>query len=159
MQKNKTLGTIVLTSLLMVGLVSAVFMTAIANTNAASVVPTFVAGNPKCTDIDPSWTELKVDPPRGGSYSSGGKSASLTISGLIVTSWTTSAPVTAVIVKGGPNANVYTYEGGATSDTDLHAPTNPKNGKYYGLSHISFCFGTIPPPQCYDYNGNVIPCE
>jgi len=28
----------------------------------------------------------------------------------------------------------------ATSDTDLHSPVNPSNGKFFGLSHIDFCF-------------------
>jgi len=156
--KNKSLGTVVLTGLLMVGLVAAIFMTAIANTNAASVAPVYVAGNPKCADLNPSWTEIKADPPTSGTRTSGGKSFTISINGLIVTSWSSSTPVTAVIVKGGPNANIYYYSG-ATSDTNLHAPTNPNNGKYYGLSHVSACYGTVPPPQCYDYNGNVIPCE
>ena len=45
-----------------------------------------------------------------------------------------------VIVKGGPNANFYDYRpGGTTSDTGLHAPVNPNNQQFYGLSHLSFC--------------------
>ena len=45
-----------------------------------------------------------------------------------------------MIAKGGPNANVYTYLGGSTGDTGLHAPTGP-SGRFAGLSHISFCYG------------------
>ena len=45
-----------------------------------------------------------------------------------------------VVVKGGSNANFYDYRpGGTSADTALHAPINPMNGKFYGLSHISFC--------------------
>jgi hypothetical protein len=47
--------------------------------------------------------------------------------------------VDAVIVKGGPNANVYRYSE-ETSDTNLRAPINESNGQPYGLSHISFCY-------------------
>jgi hypothetical protein len=49
-----------------------------------------------------------------------------------------------VIVKGGPNSALYTYDytGGGLDDSDsgLTAPTNPHNGKDYGISHIQFCY-------------------
>lgn len=46
-----------------------------------------------------------------------------------------------IVVKGGPDAHKYDYgANGETSDTGLHSPVNPNNGKYYGLSHISFCY-------------------
>ncbi len=51
--------------------------------------------------------------------------------------------VDAVIVKGGPSADVYVYHGayaGLVSDTALHTPVNPNNLTYYGISHIDFCF-------------------
>jgi hypothetical protein len=45
--------------------------------------------------------------------------------------------VTSLYVKGGPTANFYQYAApGVSADTGLHAPVNPKNGKYYGLSHL-----------------------
>jgi len=49
-----------------------------------------------------------------------------------------------VIVKGGPNSAVYTYDFTTSEwddwDTGLTAPTNPKNGKDYGISHIQVCY-------------------
>ena len=47
-----------------------------------------------------------------------------------------------VIVKGGPNAIVYNYDTFDDSDTRLTAPRNFNGAqpKYYGISHISFCF-------------------
>ncbi|MDT8402624.1 MAG: hypothetical protein RQ743_13095 [Bacteroidales bacterium] len=53
--------------------------------------------------------------------------------------------VGAVIVKGGPTANVYYYENGAVSDCGLSAPVN-QSGKPAGLSNLTFCL--IP---CDDY--------
>ncbi|MFI9586620.1 hypothetical protein ACIHCQ_33410 [Streptomyces sp. NPDC052236] len=49
-----------------------------------------------------------------------------------------------VIAKGGPNANFYnyappTYPNGIGADDNLHAPVNPANNTYYGLSRIDFC--------------------
>jgi hypothetical protein len=49
--------------------------------------------------------------------------------------------LTSIYVKGGPTANFYDYLGaptfgGVSSDTGLHSPINPNNGKFYGLSHI-----------------------
>ncbi|GAA3298050.1 hypothetical protein GCM10020295_32670 [Streptomyces cinereospinus] len=49
--------------------------------------------------------------------------------------------VIGVIVKGGPNANVYDYRpNGIQEDTNLHAPVNPNNNTFYGLSYIDFCY-------------------
>jgi len=49
-----------------------------------------------------------------------------------------------VIVKGGPASAVYTYDYASAelddSDSGLAAPTNPHNGKDYGISHIQFCY-------------------
>lgn len=58
-------------------------------------------------------------------------------------------PVVAVVVKGGSNANLFDYRpAGTHADTDLHAPLNPQNDSFYGLSHISFCFSkeVVTPP-------------
>jgi hypothetical protein len=57
--------------------------------------------------------------------------------------WITNFPVSAVVVKGGPGGLVYDYfanGGPVMSDEGLHAPVNPKNRRYYGLSHVSFCW-------------------
>lgn len=55
-----------------------------------------------------------------------------------------------IFVKGGPNTNKYDYTNppiDATGDTGLHAPVNHNNNKYYGLSHILFCFDPKDPPR------------
>jgi hypothetical protein len=113
---------------------------------------TYVAGNPTCADVAPAgatWTEAKLDfDPAPGSYTSGALHITITkdAGGL---NWTTDADVAAVIMKGGPNANVYAYPGTTdTSDTGLRTPVNPNgNGdtKYYGISHVTFCQGPGTP--------------
>ncbi|ROV58696.1 hypothetical protein EGH82_17365 [Vibrio ponticus] len=48
-----------------------------------------------------------------------------------------------VFIKGGPVGNLYNYYSDGlivNSDGNLHAPINPKNGDFYGLSHVSFCY-------------------
>ena len=47
--------------------------------------------------------------------------------------------VGAVIVKGGPAANVYFYEFGTLSDENLTAPANSR-GKPAGISNVTFCY-------------------
>jgi hypothetical protein len=49
--------------------------------------------------------------------------------------------VRAVIVKGGKDSAVYYYPYPAVhfSDAGLAPPTNPKNGKSYGLGYAEFC--------------------
>jgi hypothetical protein len=59
--------------------------------------------------------------------------------------WTSNIGVDQVIAKGGPNANVYTYDPESTGDTGLHAPVNPNNNRFFGLSHISFCYDVEAP--------------
>jgi hypothetical protein len=107
---------------------------------ATHVNPVQVAGNPPC----PAGTiELKVEPVTGGPHTDG----TLTVNITLVTlaggpgfNFTSNIGVDAVVVKGGPNGNVYTYNPEATADTGLHAPVNPRNNTFFGLSHISFCY-------------------
>ena len=57
-----------------------------------------------------------------------------------------------MIVKGGPDANVYSYPFDTFADNGLVPPMNPNNGSPYGLSHIEFCTDNIPeePPPTPD---------
>ena len=52
--------------------------------------------------------------------------------------------VASVIVKGGPNANVYSYDDEASSDSGLHAPVN-KGKRYFSISQIVFCISPAKP--------------
>lgn len=115
--------------------------------DSVAVVSDGPGGNASCpanTIVGP-----KLDP--GSNYSD----AYLTVSGYNgqTFNWAFTAlgnssagfDMAVVIVKGGPNSAVYTYDYTAgtsfdDSDTGLSAPTNPNNGKDYGISHIQFCF-------------------
>jgi hypothetical protein len=130
------------------------------------VAPIFVAGNPSCATLNADSTNFpnvssnygfKLDDPENGTFAftnadgvlTGGApelpGSNVTISGLPGTTppgetfnWTSNIAITAVIVKGGPNANGYPYNL-EFGDTGLHAPVGP-SGSYYGVSHIEFCF-------------------
>jgi hypothetical protein len=65
--------------------------------------------------------------------------------------WIATNSIGAVIVKGGPVANVFFYAPPAYSDTELYAPINPKNLNPYGISHVTFCWNPDPEEVCYDY--------
>jgi hypothetical protein len=117
------------------------------------VQPAFVAGNPDCEDIGLGYG-FKVDGGPNGTFSftssdgtlTGGAledpNSSVTISNSDGSyfDWASTLGLDAVIVKGGPNANVYYYDPEATSDTNLHSPINPSNNTPFGLSHIEFCY-------------------
>jgi hypothetical protein len=115
--------------------------------SAASVEPVFHDGNPTCADLGYGH-ELKFDPPNAGSLSVDGVTVEMSLGddsfGKLV-DWTASAPIDAVIVKGGSNANAYTYPGESSGDTGLHTPFNGPD-KYYGLSHVDFCWDDQTPP-------------
>lgn len=49
-----------------------------------------------------------------------------------------------VYVKGGPGGNLYDYGDGVESDSGLATPTNFRNNKLYGVSHVSFCLVYVP---------------
>src|SRR6266508_3504336 len=93
---------------------------------AAYADGTVVTGNQNCVDLIPGSEELRVQSPADGTF-------------------------VGVAVKGGPDANFYDYRpDGVSSGTGLHAPVNPRNQKFFGLSHISFCYmlpTTTPTPS------------
>src|SRR5215203_1022523 len=115
--------------------------------SAASVEPVYHEGNPNCMDLGYGH-EIKFDPPSAGTKSGDGVSVQMSIGadqfGAVV-DWSSSAAIDAVIVKGGPNANAYVYAGESSGDTGLHAPFNGPD-KYYGLSHVNFCWDDETPP-------------
>ena len=108
---------------------------------ATHVTPTRVAGNATCPA---GTTELKVEPVESGTESDGTLTVTLVVTGNTF-SFESNIGVDVVIVKGGPNSNVYTYDPESTGDTGLHAPINPNTGKPFGLSHISFCYDVEQP--------------
>lgn len=59
-------------------------------------------------------------------------------------------PLGAVVVKGGPYANVFTYDPPAFEDGVLYAPLNPNNTVPFDISHISFCWGDQTTTGCYE---------
>ncbi|HZA40662.1 MAG TPA: SpaA isopeptide-forming pilin-related protein [Actinomycetota bacterium] len=111
--------------------------------------PIGVHGNPDCADLlgaSDFLFEHKTGVPTDETIplSFNGLTGSVTVDvkpgSLFDFSFTGDFAAAAVIVKGGPNANFYDYRpDGAAADTDLHAPVNPANNQFYGLSHISFC--------------------
>jgi len=117
------------------------------------VVPQFWPGNPDCADIGLAFG-FKIDgSPNGtfpmtsgnGSLTGGapedpGNSITISNSDGSTFDWASTLGVDAVIVKGGPNANVFAYLPEEIADTVLHAPINASNGNPYGLSHIEFCY-------------------
>jgi uncharacterized repeat protein (TIGR01451 family) len=125
------------------------------------VQPTLISGNPGCLDVMASGDflfEHKQDPPQDATIelTHGDLSGTLTVkvnetAQTFDFAFSGDFVAAGVIVKGGSNANFYDYRpDGNAADTGLHAPVNPSNGAFYGLSHISFCIqegeGTSPAP-------------
>jgi uncharacterized repeat protein (TIGR01451 family) len=138
-------------ALLLVVLVSVLMVMAgsyRSDVSATHVEPISVAGNPTCSALIADSIELKVEPVVDGIYTDGILQVTVdvidTANGPIF-DWSSNIFVAGVFVKGGPGGNLYDYGiPGATSDNGLHAPVNPANGKFFGLSHISFCWVPFP---------------
>ncbi|MBA2662766.1 MAG: hypothetical protein H0U74_10755 [Bradymonadaceae bacterium] len=96
--------------------------------------------NPTCEDLGLGTHSTKFEDPKSGTYTLlGDKKVVLDVNNPYF-DWKSSIDIEAVIVKGGPTANVYEYDPERTYDKGLHSPINPNNGKPYGLSHITFCY-------------------
>jgi uncharacterized repeat protein (TIGR01451 family) len=136
-------GLIAVTAATLLMMVWAIFPTP---AMATHVTPVFVEGNPTCGGN-------KFDPPSNGTHNVPGF-GSITVSNANGSTfdWSSTFGVDSVIVKGGPNANVYTYDPPAEAfgDTGLHAPLNdntPNQDDFFGLSHIEFCFDKDVTPN------------
>jgi hypothetical protein len=101
-----------------------------------------VAGNPKCPG-DFAYT-LKIEDYELGVGTYGAIQITMYdgkyISWAIAPGYVDTYDANLVIVKGGPNAEIYHYDMWDDLDHGLTAPMNPNNGKWYGISHIQFCF-------------------
>jgi hypothetical protein len=127
----------------------------------------YVPGNPTCATLnaDPFFDNIvsdfgfklneaplgtfPLDKSNGGSLEGGAPSDSFNSVSILdvysvtlgqVFDWAATLGIDAVIVKGGPNSEAYVYVPESYGDIGLHAPTNPTNNTYYGISHIEFCY-------------------
>ena len=106
----------------------------------------YMAGNPKCGAAPTGGFNLKIEAEdlAVGNY---GPIRITAVSGKYV-SWEIRSAyldtydANTVIVKGGPNAIIYSYDLWDDADTRLTAPRNLNGAqpKYYGISHVDFCF-------------------
>lgn len=117
------------------------------------IQPSFVAGNPDCGDIGLGFG-FKIDGSANGTYtltaadgaltggapSDPGNSVTISNSDGSFFDWAATLGIDAVIVKAGPNANVFAYSPEAVGDTLLHGPINPNNDAPFGVSHIELCY-------------------
>jgi hypothetical protein len=114
--------------------------------SSGGIVPVLIEGNNSCAGLGYGDSELKIDPPNGGTYSINGLgSVTVSTNGLYF-DWSSTIGIGAVFVKGGPVGNLYVYNPAAFGDGGLHSPINPNTGEPYGLSHISFCYNAPTQP-------------
>lgn len=127
------------------------FVLSIAGVNAQ----TLVSGNPTCADINSNnaaFPSLIFD----NGFSTGetpltGQTYNIPNVGNVTVTYNsdsdisfsaTSNFITAVIVKGGDNANVYVFNPAASSGSSMITPLN-NGGKRSGLSHLVFCYNNV----------------
>jgi hypothetical protein len=120
---------------------SAFLLCILAISAVAANAQTFIAGNPTCADLG-FTNEFKVDPPKPGTFNlpNGGQVMVIIDANEKISFHTSGVLFQAVIVKGGPNANVYYYNSPVMSGGPLRTPVNPSNNQNYGLSHYNFCY-------------------
>lgn len=105
-----------------------------------------VEGNPGCAEAaaalgrDLGDVEVKIEPPVPGTYPLDAlNSVTWTSVDGVYLDWAATIGIDAVIVKGGPHANVYAYDPEAFADTGLSSPVTP-GGPPAAISHVTFCF-------------------
>jgi hypothetical protein len=107
----------------------------------AAVKLTEVAGNTSCTAQGYDFGfKPQPEPPPSGTYTFPGTTYTVTIdSDGTFFNWTSTLGIDAVIVKGGPNSNLYEYDPESFGDDGLHSPLN-EGGQQAAISHIEFCY-------------------
>ncbi|HMP14868.1 MAG TPA: hypothetical protein PKD70_13395, partial [Saprospiraceae bacterium] len=165
-------GMLTLTALLLLALAPTELQANCNPITTGGIVPTTVlSGNPDaCSQCGTGGFKLDFTPTTGTyfftmgpgqiftSCSNGpsapmiaGAGVKLTVTGNTF-SWEVIGNITinTIIVKGGPNANVYNYNG-QSSDGNLHPPiNNQQNCTFFGISHIEFCYREQVAPPCPD---------
>ena len=82
---------------------------------------------------------IKIEPVADGTFPVPGGEITIDVNnGAKTFDWTSTVAIGLMVVKGGPNANLYLYIPASFGDTGLHAPVN-RAPRFFGLSHISFC--------------------
>jgi hypothetical protein len=167
--RARLLRSLIGASLLLVGLPAASALALDASTDPGgdpsttlSIDPEFITGNPTCSGPgSPAGISLgyangfKPQAEGGGDFKTGQLTVNfpgdpdneleLDSDGTLL-DWTSTLGIDAVIVKGGPNADAFVYQTPAGvgteafADTDLHAPVNPANNRYFDISHVEFCY-------------------
>jgi hypothetical protein len=133
-------------TLLLVALVGSVALAVVNASSGATVrgiTPFVASGYPSCAQVGFGTTESATfSPPVNGASSNGLFLLvdSSTSFGWYVLPEIRDVHVRAIIVKGGPNSNVYVYSGADYSDGPITAPRNSKNGNLYGVGSATFCF-------------------
>ena len=133
-------------TLLLVTLVGSVALAVVNASSGATVrgiTPFVASGYPSCAQVGVGTTESVTFSPLFNGASSNGVYllvASSTSFEWYVLPEIRNVQVRAIIVKGGPNSNVYVYSGGDYSDGPITAPRNSKNGKLYDVGSATFCF-------------------
>jgi len=115
-------------------------------TSDAGVAPRHVdtgpGGNVACDEID-GFTGMtsssRVNYGAGGFDGSWPDGIEVVVTDGTSVAWTSTFTITAVIVKGGPAANVYVYVPALGADSGLVPPTAP-SGQPAGLSNLTFCW-------------------
>lgn len=132
------------TRTMLYGIAGAVVASAVAmsGSQAASVTPTYVGGNPTCQSQGYDH-EYKIDGNTSGTYTVPNV-GSITLTYDSTTKmfdWTSTFGIDAVLAKGGNGANLYVYDPPAESfgDEDLVSPDNESGGPA-DLSHATFCY-------------------
>lgn len=102
-------------------------------------------GNAQTSDCATGTIGVKYEPVGDGTVTDGTFSVDVDVSstaaGPTFDFSNASHDVTEVFVKGGTVSNQYIYDPAVVrEDTGLHAPVNPSNGTYFGLSHLIFCY-------------------
>lgn len=148
--KNGKKSKIFIFGVVMVSLI-AIPMVAGYAVNRVAVVsnPVFVPGNPNCSAIGSFEFSYKIDgwdeEDKNGTHVDPNTGVLFTISNSDGTyfDWDATTPISAVIVKGGPNANVWYYNPAVFSDSGLYSPP-VGSGDPAAVSHVEFCWSGTP---------------
>lgn len=119
--------------------------------SGSGVQPVWRDNVPDCATIAPAgadWHQLTVESVADGSFGDGYLNVAVDherpLEGDVI-GWSSNVSVSAVLVHGGGNSNLYTYsESPAWHDTLLHAPVDPGTYLFHRIDQLAFCYQRGP---------------
>ena len=119
--------------------------------SVGGVQPVWRDNGPSCADVAPTgkeWHQVTVEPVANGVFGDGYLNVEVDRDSPLggeTLGWSSNVDISAVLVHGGGNSNLYTYlPTPRWQDSRLHGPIDPSTYLFYNMERVAFCYEQGP---------------